>query len=383
MNDAQSRHENFMRLALTEAAKGLGRTSPNPAVGAVIVREGVVIGSGHHERAGCPHAEINALADARTRGHALEGATLYVTLEPCNHSGRTPPCTAAVLEAGIAEVVIGALDPNPQVAGGGAAWLAERGVRVHAGIFRDECRRLILPFAKHARTGLPWVTLKAAMSLDGKISRQRGRGGSITGPEAHRFVHMLRNRLDAILIGIGTALIDNPALTCRLPEEGGRDPLRVVLDSRLRLPPNCRMLTRKSSAETWIFCADDADAAREKALVEAGAGVVRTGRAASGDGLDLTSVLRHLGRSGVCSVLVEGGAHIHAAFLAQGLADEAALLFAPCFIGERGTPLLSDDPGWPSAPNLPSLHRTRTDALGRDILVHGYFADPDSLFSAT
>ena len=389
MNDTPDKNEHFMRLALADAERGLGRTSPNPAVGAVIVRSGEIIGRGHHERAGGPHAEVNAIADARARGHDPGGATLYVTLEPCNHRGRTPPCTEAVLGAGIAEVVIGTNDPNPQVAGGGAAYLAERGLRVVSGVLRDDCRRLILPFARHSRTGLPWVVMKAGMSLDGKISRQKGQGGAITGPEAQHFVHTLRNRLDAIPIGIGTALIDDPALTCRLPPDadpGGRDPLRVVLDSRLRLPPDCRMLTQKSAAATWIFCAEDADAEREKALVEAGAKVVRTAGTPPGTdapppprkgafgGLDLPQVLRHLGEAGICSVLVEGGAHVHAAFLAQGLADEAALLFAPCFIGEAGTPLL------PGAIGEAALGRVRTERLGRDILVHGFFTDPNSLF---
>ena len=374
MGDTREGHERFMRLALAEAEKGVGRTSPNPPVGAVLARDGEVIGRGHHERAGGPHAEVNALADARRKGRDPKNAVLYVTLEPCNHSGRTPPCTEAVLAAGVAEVVIGANDPNPRVAGGGAAYLAARGLRVRSGVLRDECRRLILPFAKHSRTGLPWVVMKAGMSLDGRISRQKGQGGAITGPEAARFTHTLRNRLDAILIGIGTALIDDPSLTCRLPPEaGGRDPLRVALDSRLRLPPDCRMLTQDSAAATWIFCGEDADAAREKALVEAGAKVTRV--ATGNDGLDLTRILRHLGEAGICSVLAEGGAHVHAALAARKLADEAALIQAPLFIGEQGTPLLAGE-----LAASPGLRRVETERLGRDILVRGLFTDPDDLF---
>ena len=371
--------EELMALALAEAEKGLGRTSPNPAVGAVLARNGVILGHGWHQKAGTAHAEIQALADARARGHDPRGATLYVTLEPCNHRGRTPPCTEAILAAGIAEVVIGTGDPNRQVRGGGADFLAAQGVQVRQGILQDRCRALILPFAKHSASGLPWVLMKAGLSLDGKISWHRGQGGPITGPEAGRFVHRLRNRLDAILVGVGTALVDNPALTCRLDAESCRDPVRVILDSSLRLPPDSRLLTQQSAAATLVFCGEKADAGREKRLADAGAHIIRVTEQEGK--LELSAVLQTLGQAGLCSVLVEGGAHIHAAFLAQALVDEVALVFAPYFVGESGVPLVQG----PSADGLfgRPLVRMSVRRLGADILVHGYCTDPDSLFPET
>lgn len=373
-------HEQYMRLALAEAAKGLGRTSPNPAVGAVIVRNDTVIGCGYHKKAGTAHAEVNALADAREKKLDTRGASMYVTLEPCNHSGRTPPCTEAILAAGISEVFIGTRDPNAQVTGGGAEFLAARGVQVRLDICRQQCRALIAPFVKHSRSGLPWVVMKAGMSLDGRITMVSGTGGPITGPETSLYVHRLRNRLDGILVGVGTALIDDPSLTTRLADEEARDPLRIVLDSSLRLPPNCRMLSQQSASSTWVFCSPNADATRETRLLQAGAQVIRlAGAAETAGGLDLKQVLHYLGSAGIASVLVEGGAQVHGSFLAAGLVDEVALVLAPYFIGEAGTPLVRGYSRHLQA-NPPKLCRIYSEQLGADTLVHGYFIDPDSLF---
>ncbi len=347
----------FMRLALELARKGLGRTAPNPCVGAVIVRDGQIVGSGWHRKAGTPHAEVHAINEA---GIACAGATLYVTLEPCNHTGRTPPCSRAVLAAGIARVVIGMADHNP-VAAGGAEFLRSQGVAVDMGILEEECRQLNRPFIKYSSTGLPWVVMKAGMSLDGRISRVRGQGGPITGPESQRRTHELRDQLDAILIGIGTALIDNPSLTCRI--ENGRDPLRVILDSQLRLPPEANMLRQQSSAPTWIFCRRDAPVERQQVLEKAGAVIHRIDTDELGQ-LDLKQVLRCLGKSGITSVLVEGGAAVHGAFLRAGLADEACLFIAPCFIGDSGTPLITG-----AADAL--LTGMTAEKLGQDMLLRG------------
>ncbi len=378
----ENQHETYMALALAEARKGLGRTSPNPAVGALLVRDGVILGCGFHKKVGTPHAEVNALADARLAGHDPHGATMYVTLEPCNHSGRTPPCTQAILDAGIAEVYIGTRDPNAQVAGGGADFLAANGVQVTLNILRKKCRQLILPFAKHQRSGMPWVLMKAGMSLDAKITLQKGQGCAITGPDASRYVHRLRNQLDAILVGAGTAVIDDPSLTTRLEEAGGegRDPLRIVLDSRLRLAPDCRMLRQRSTSNTWIFCRNDADPVKEERLRQAGVQVIRlTDETRDGAGLNLRQVLLHLGQAGITSLLVEGGAQVHGSFLTEGLVDEVALILAPYFIGDTGTPLVQ---GYSRSltKGPPNLCHTHTEQLGRDLLVHGYFTDPDSLF---
>ncbi|MCW5199290.1 bifunctional diaminohydroxyphosphoribosylaminopyrimidine deaminase/5-amino-6-(5-phosphoribosylamino)uracil reductase RibD [Desulfobulbus sp. F1] len=351
----------FMRLALELAKKGLGRTAPNPCVGAVLVRDGNIIGSGYHRKAGTPHAEVNAIADAGGAS-ACFGATLYVTLEPCNHTGRTPPCSQAVLAAGIRRVVIGMADPNP-VAAGGADFLRSQGIDVEMGVLEQECRQLNRPFIKHSTTGLPWVVLKAGMSLDGKISRERGQGGPITGIESQQRVHELRNQLDVILIGIGTALIDNPSLTTRL--KNGRDPLRVILDSQLRLSPDDKILRQESAAQTWIFCNHKASAQKQQVLEQAGAVVHRVDVDQNGQ-LDLKQVLQRMGSSSLSSVLVEGGAAVHGAFLRTGLADEMQLFLAPYFIGETGTPLLTG-----SVPLHLKLMEMTTEKLGEDVLLRG------------
>jgi diaminohydroxyphosphoribosylaminopyrimidine deaminase/5-amino-6-(5-phosphoribosylamino)uracil reductase len=359
----------YMRLAIKEAEKGLGKTSPNPCVGAVIVRDNQVLGQGYHRRAGTPHAEVNALTDALDKGKSCVGATIYVTLEPCHHTGRTPPCTQAILAAGLTRVVIGMLDPNP-VASGGVDFLQSQGVEVSVGLLEQECRQLNYPFLKHSVTGLPWVVMKAGMSLDGKISRRQGIGGPITGAEAKKRVHLLRNQLDAILIGSGTALIDNPSLTTRLKEEGGRDPLRVVLDSQLRLSPDAKMLTRQSAAATWIFCDENASEHKQKELEQAGAVVHRVENEQDNGRLDLVQVLRSLGQADITSVLVEGGAAIHGSFLKKKLVDQVYLFTAPYFIGEQGTSLLSGySLGEKEAPLC--LENRTTEVVGQDILLQG------------
>lgn len=355
-----------MRLALREARKGLGRTAPNPVVGAVVVKEGRVVGSGYHRKAGTPHAEVNALTDA---GSDSRGATLYVTLEPCNHTGRTPPCTQAVLESGIRRVVVGMADPNPHVAGSGSRFLAEHGVDVLTGVLESQCRVINRPFVKHITTGLPWVIMKAGVSLDGRITLAVGKGGWITGEQSRRSVHRLRNRVDAIAVGIGTARTDDPCLTTRL-SGGGRDPLRVVFDSNLTLSADAAMLTQNSSAETWIFCGQDAAAGHASTLEMAG-GVIKKVLRGSDGHINLLEVLKNLGQQGVTSLLVEGGAAVHGAFLRQGLYDEANIYIAPVFVGEQGVPLITG-PLDSLAGGL-RLKNVQTRRLGSDVLLTGLF----------
>ena len=356
----------FMRLALREASKGVGRTRPNPAVGAVVVRDDVVVGRGYHRRAGDHHAEVNALHAA---GELARGATIYVTLEPCNHTGRTPPCTRAILRAGIRRVVIGMPDPNPHVAGGGADFLAAQGLAVSMGLLEGECRRLNRPFLKHAATGLPWVIMKAGMSLDGRIAVGGGQSGWLTGTRSRRMVHRLRDRVDAILVGIGTARVDNPALTTRLAKGQGVDPLRVVLDTDLRLDPACKMLTQVSAAPTWVFCGERASVARQRALEQAGAVVKRVGTGADGR-LDLGLVLRELGSAGLQSLLVEGGGVVHGAFMRARLVDQVMLFVAPLFIGQEGIPVLGAL-GLTRIADGPRLREVRTRRLDQDLLIDG------------
>lgn len=361
MQDEQHR---YMEQALAEAKKGLGRTSPNPAVGAIIVREGRVVGRGYHQKAGTPHAEVHAIANALGQ---TEGATMYVTLEPCNHTGRTPPCTQAILQSGIRTVVIGMADPNPRVAGGGAAYLAAHGITVVVGVLEGQCRALNYPFIKHSSTGLPWVMLKAGLSLDGKITLESGKAAAITGPETKRMVHQLRNQVDAILIGVETAIIDNPQLTTRLDGEDSRDPLRVILDSSLRLPPTARMLHQQSAAQTWVLAGMQADPQRVVALEAAGARVWRLPFDGNGR-IELAAVLQLLGAENITSVLVEGGARVHGSFYRQQLVDELLFFYAPFLVGDSGTPLLK---GYELAAGAqaPELLEPTVEFLGRDILL--------------
>lgn len=355
-----------MSLAIEEAKKGLGRTSPNPSVGAVIVRNGQVIGRGYHKKAGTPHAEIHAIHDA---GAATVGASIYVTLEPCNHTGKTPPCSHALLDAGFSRVVIGQLDPNP-VASGGKEYLLRNDMEVVSGVCEQECSALNYPFTKHTLSGLPWVAMKAGMSLDARISPTLGKGGKITGHDSWRVVHRLRNRFDAILIGVETARIDNPSLTTRLEDGTGRDPLRVILDSQLRLSADANLFRQHSTAATWIFCTTEAAREKENRLLHAGAQIHRVAANPQGR-VDLNEVLSILGKQNVMSVLVEGGAAVHSAFLQRNQVDEVYLFIAPSFIGDSGTPLLSAFSGTPSGDPV-RLEDVSVQLLGQDTLIHGF-----------
>ncbi|MFA6900840.1 MAG: bifunctional diaminohydroxyphosphoribosylaminopyrimidine deaminase/5-amino-6-(5-phosphoribosylamino)uracil reductase RibD [Desulfurivibrionaceae bacterium] len=356
----------WMQLAIKEAKKGLGRTSPNPCVGAVVVKNNRLIATGYHHQAGTPHAEVHAL---RTAGVKARGATIYVTLEPCNHTGKTPPCTQAILASGIKRVVVGMLDPNPLVAGGGCKTLADRGLEVMQGVLAEECRSLNRPFSKHVTTGLPWVIMKAGMSLDGRLALASGQCSWITNEQSRRRVHRLRDRVDAILIGSETALCDDPALTTRLPGRKGRDPLRVILDTALRLPVSARMLQQASNAPTWIFCGPEVDVKRAEALVAAGA-VIKQVRLDEAGQLDLAAVLCELGRAQLTSVLVEGGSRVHGAFLRANLVDEVQIFVAPIFIGNDGVPLV-DSLGLQQITEAPRFSTTKVRRFGNDVLIEG------------
>ncbi|NLI13263.1 bifunctional diaminohydroxyphosphoribosylaminopyrimidine deaminase/5-amino-6-(5-phosphoribosylamino)uracil reductase RibD [Pelotomaculum propionicicum] len=357
----------FMKTALELAVRARGRTSPNPMVGAVVVREGKIIGQGYHLKAGTPHAEIHALNEA---GQEAKGATLYVTLEPCCHHGRTGPCTEAVINAGIARVVAAMADPNPLVAGKGLARLREAGIDVTLGVMEKEALRLNEVFIKYITTGSPFVVAKAAMSLDGKIATRSGKSKWITGPAARAFGHRLRDWYDAILVGIGTVLADDPSLTTRLPGGGGRDPVRVILDSRARIPPQARVLTQQSEAPTIIAVTSAAPPERLKTLRESGAVVLVVNE---GPRVDLAELLRILGSRGITSVLIEGGAGVHGSAISAGLVDKVAWFIAPKIIGGATAPgpvggTGADDPAGASA-----LERVRVRRLGPDILLEGYF----------
>jgi len=325
--------ESLMALALREAKKGQWRTGPNPAVGSVVVRDGEVVGRGYHHRAGTPHAEINALAAA---GDKAWGGTIYVTLEPCNHTGRTPPCSKALLAAGVRRVVIGMADPNRK-ARGGADFLAAQGIEVKVGVLESRCRAINRPFISQVTRGRPWVVMKAAVSLDGRIAARTGHSKWVTGPESRNYGHLLRDRMDAILVGSCTVAADDPSLTARPRGRRGRDPLRVVLDSDLSLPVDARLFNLESGASTMVFCARGADRTKGGELKARGVRLVEVARGP--DGLDLPSVLKILAEEEIQSLLVEGGGRVHGSFLKGRLYDELNMFFAPVIIGGDGHPM--------------------------------------------
>ncbi len=354
----------MMARALKEARTG--RPSPNPHVGAVIANGDAIVSVGHHERAGQDHAEVAAL---RRAGAEARGATLYCTLEPCNHFGRTPPCTDAILEAGVARVVLGAPDPKPHVPGA-IAKLVGAGVEVSTGVREDECRALIADFARHITTGLPYAIMKAAITLDGRIATRTGDSKWITGERARREAHRMRDRADAVLVGVGTVLADDPALTVR--HVRGRDPLRVVLDTHLRTPVSSAMLRGGSPAATLIVHGPAAPEERRRALAQAGAELLEV--PLEGAHVDVEAALRELGTRGVVRLLVEGGAKVHGALLRRDLISRAALFVAPRLLADPDAiPLADAGPlariagGWRLA--SPELRR-----LGDDLLIEGDLA---------
>jgi diaminohydroxyphosphoribosylaminopyrimidine deaminase/5-amino-6-(5-phosphoribosylamino)uracil reductase len=363
----------FMRRALALARRGLGRTSPNPPVGAVVVAGGRIAGSGHHPRAGLPHAEVYALEQAGARAR---GATLYVTLEPCSHRGdgkRTPPCVDRILATGIRRVVAATLDPNPRVSGRGIARLAAAGLDVSVGVLEPAARELIEPFACHVRRGIPLVTLKLALSLDGRLCAPDGTSRWITGEDARRRVHRMRDETDAVMVGIGTALADDPELTVRRPAGRGRDPVRVVVDSRARLPLGSRLVRHRPGAPTVVAVTPDAPARRVRALAAAGVEVV-TGRACAGR-VDLEDLIVRLGERGVCSVLVEGGRRLATAMLAGGLVDRVVAFVAPRLLGGRrpGSTSLGDL-GVATMSGAREMSDVAWTRVGRDIMMEGRLA---------
>lgn len=326
-------HEQYMRRALALARKGIGKTSPNPAVGCVVACNGEVIGEGWHRKAGTPHAEIHALKEAGSRS---KGADLYVTLEPCSHFGKTPPCADAVIKAGIRRVFIGMRDPNPLVSGRGVDKLRSAGIEVTAGLLEETCRSINRPFIKHMTTGLPYVTLKSAMTLDGKTATINGDSRWVTGGPARRHVHRMRSMNDAIMVGIGTVLADDPQLTCRIA--GGRDPVRVIVDSGLKIPASAQVFHVDSSSRTIIATFSD-DHQKIGHLTSLGAEVLNCDGCVGG--VDLPGLLRLLGSKGIQSILLEGGSTLAGAMFRERLIDRCVFFYAPKLIGGEGAGLFS------------------------------------------
>jgi diaminohydroxyphosphoribosylaminopyrimidine deaminase/5-amino-6-(5-phosphoribosylamino)uracil reductase len=356
--------EQYLSQALEMARRGEGRTRPNPAVGAVIVKDGVVVGRGYHPQAGQPHAEIFALREA---GDRARGADMYVTLEPCSHHGRTGPCTDAIIKAGLARVFVGTPDPNPQVAGAGIRKLRAAGIDVRCGILENECRRIIAPFAKHILEKLPFVILKSAMTLDGKTATTSGHSQWVSNAASRLEVHRLRDRVDGIMVGIGTVLRDDPQLTTRLPE-GGRDPERIVVDSHLRIPVDAAILHLDSTAATLIATTASAEPDKIDAVRGTGAQVLILPE--KGGRVDLHALMTVLGERGLQSILLEGGAELNGALWRAGLVDRVMMFVAPKIVGGEGRGVFNG-PGAATMTEAAILRDVRVRRFGEDTMIEG------------
>jgi len=353
--------EQHMRAALALGRRGLGATWPNPAVGCVLVRDGRVVGRGTTAPGGRPHAESVALAMA---GDATRGATAYVTLEPCSHHGRTPPCADALIAAGVLRVIVAGGDPDPRVDGAGVARLRAAGLEVVTGLLAAEADEQQAGFLLRVRQGRPMVTLKLATTLDGRIATRTGESQWITGPDARRAGHALRGRHDAVLAGIGTVLADDPDLTCRIPGYRRTPPVRIVLDSTLRTPLTARLVTTAQDAPTWIIHGSGASTGRRAALEAAGVRLFGT------DSLrvDLLAGLRLLGDAGLTRIMAEGGAGIAASLLAAGLVDRVAWFHAPAIMGGDGV-AAAQPFGVAGLDGMPRFTRMGSQAVGTDMLT--------------
>jgi diaminohydroxyphosphoribosylaminopyrimidine deaminase/5-amino-6-(5-phosphoribosylamino)uracil reductase len=351
----------MMRAALALARRGLGSTWPNPSVGCIIVQGGHVVGRGWTGRGGRPHGETEAL---RRAGAAARGATAYVTLEPCSHWGKTPPCAQALIKAGLRRVVVALDDADPRVAGSGIEAIRKSGIAIEVGLCAAEAAELNAGFLQRVRLGRPLVTLKLATSLDGRIATAAGESRWITGPAARERAHLLRATHDAILVGTDTALADDPELTCRLPGLAGRSPLRVVLDRHLRIAPAARLILSARQVPTWIVTLASSDSARQEQLRNAGIDIITAQPDAAGM-VDLVALLGNLGRRGVTRLLVEGGGRLAAALLRAGLVDRLVWFHAPVLLGGDGVPavapLLLD-----TLDVMPRFERLTAEIVGED-----------------
>lgn len=357
----------YMRRALELAKKGKGFTNPNPLVGAVIVKGNRVIGEGYHQVLGGPHAEINAFTNAT---EDVSGSTMYVTLEPCSHYGRTPPCADAIVKKGIGKVVIGMKDPNPLVAGKGIAILEEAGIEVVVGVLEEEGRKLNEIFLKYITTGLPFVMMKTAMTLDGKIATRTNASKWITGEQSRRYVHELRHQVSGIMVGIGTILADDPLLTTRLEDRRGLDPLKIIVDSNARTPLSSKILHLPSDAKTLIAVTEQAEIEKRSRLENAGAEVLvlpsKKGR------VDLKALMNELGRRKIDSILLEGGSELNYAALEEEIVDKVYSFIAPKIVGgvTAKTPVGGHGKG--GMDEAIRLRFTDTHLFGEDIMIEAY-----------
>ena len=357
--------EFYMREALRIAAYASGRTTPNPLVGAVIVKDNRIVGQGWHRKAGTEHAEIHALHQA---GELAKGADIYVTLEPCSHYGKTPPCCQAIIKAGIKRVIVAMTDPNPLVAGNGLKELKAAGIEVVEGVCRDEAEKLNEVFLKWVVHKMPFVVVKTAMTLDGKIATVSGDSKWITNEKSRKFVHQLRDLYDGILVGIGTVLADNPTLTTRL-DHLGKNPVRIIVDSKARIPLDSIVITDKS-AHTILAVTERASQEKIAALLQVGIGVIVTKEKA--DQVDLSDLLKILAEKNICSILVEGGSRINYSFFVEHLVDKVHCFIAPKIIGGTDAASPIGGKGTFYMKDAYQLNDITTERFDEDILITGY-----------
>ena len=360
-------HAKFMKLAIKEARRGVGRTSPNPAVGAVIVREGRVVAQGYHHQAGMPHAEVDAFGKIDNRA---PGGTLYVTLEPCNHFGKTPPCTELVLKSGVKRVVVGMRDPNPLVTGGGCNYLEKKGLEVVTGILKDECIRLNEAFIKFISTGRPFVIAKSAITLDGWTATSAQHSQWITNEKSRNHVHEIRNEVDAILVGSGTLHADNPSLTSRIKGVKTKDPIRIVLDTHLSIKEDANLVIQDSKAKTIIVTGPDVSKEKKARFEKKGVQILEI--ALKDHRLDLNELMIKLGQMSILSLLVEGGSRVAGSALKAGIVNKVLLFFAPKLLGgSDGTPIFKGK-GPLLIKDAFRLKQVSLTQFDDDILVKGY-----------
>lgn len=360
----------YMSRALRLARRGLGRTSPNPMVGAVVVKDGKIIGEGFHRATGEPHAEVEAI---RAAGVETHGAELFVTLEPCNHYGRTPPCTQAIMAAGVKRVYYGIGDPNPSVIGGGADFLRRAGIEVVGQVLENRCRALNEVYLTNVTLRRPFVYLKLAMSLDGRIATRTGHSRWITSEQSRMKAHRLRDRVCAIMVGIETVLIDNPSLTTRLKERQGRDPIRIVADSNLRTPLDANIFNQTSQAGVIVATRSNPPSRLKSRLEKKGAKVIQT---TGTDRVDLKDLLTNLYKMGITSLLIEGGAGLAWGALEAKIVDRCMFFYAPMIIGGKSAPTGVSGTGINRLEEAPRLVEMRSLKVGPDILVEGKVVYP-------
>ena len=366
--------EKYMRRAIELAKKGSGHVNPNPLVGAVIVRDGEIIGEGYHECYGQLHAERNAIANAKKRGNSLEGSTIYVTLEPCCHYGKTPPCTEAIIEEKIARVVVGSDDPNPLVSGKGFQMLREKGIEVIPHFLKEECDAMNHVFFHYIRTGTPYVAMKYAMTMDGKIACYTGDSKWVTGEESRAHVQTLRNHYKGIMAGIGTVLADDPMLNCRI--EGGRDPIRIIADSHLRIPIDSQLVRTAGQQPLIVACLPDADEEKAAQLQEKGVEVLRIPGVTTADiteeqkeVISLPVLMKELGSRKIDGILLEGGGQLNESALQAGIVDRIYCYIAPKIFGGAQAKTPVEGQGLTRAADAWQFNRIGMQEFGQDILL--------------